>query len=103
MECQALVAAGYGVSVICPKGPGDPSIEELDGVRIHKYAPPPPAQGAAGYAWEFAYCWLRTARLALRVARREGFDVIQACNPPVTYFALARRQIAAALVFDRTT
>jgi len=103
MECQALVDAGYGVSVICPKGPGDPSFEELDGVRIHKYAPPRAAKGPAGYTWEFAYCWLRTAWLALRVARREGFDVIQACNPPDTYFALAAmfKLAGKRFVFDQ--
>ena len=40
LECQALVARGYRVSVICPKGPGDPAHQHLDGVDIHKYAPP---------------------------------------------------------------
>ena len=25
LECQALMAAGYLVSVVCPKGKGDPS------------------------------------------------------------------------------
>lgn len=103
MECQALVAAGYGVSVICPKGPGDPSFQELDGVRIHKYAPPRPVRGLAGYAWEFTYCWIRTARLAWRVARREGFDALQACNPPDTYFALAApfKLAGRKFVFDQ--
>ncbi|HEY8339085.1 MAG TPA: glycosyltransferase family 4 protein, partial [Egibacteraceae bacterium] len=89
MECQALVAAGYGVSVICPKGPGDPSYQELDGVRIRKYRPAPPANGPLGYAFEFLYCWLRTFWLALRTFVRDGFGAIQACNPPDTYFALA--------------
>lgn len=90
LECQALVAAGYRVSVVCPKGPGDASYEELDGVRIHRYRPAPPARGPVGYLWEFAYCWLRTAWLTWRVWRRERFDAMQACNPPDTYWALAR-------------
>jgi hypothetical protein len=34
LECQALVASGYKVSVICPKGPGDPSRQLIDGVHI---------------------------------------------------------------------
>jgi len=89
LESQALAAAGYGVSVICPKGPGDPSYQELDGVRIYKYAPPPAADGLRGYLVEFVYCWLRTAALSLKVLRRDGFEVIQACNPPDTYWALA--------------
>lgn len=102
LECQALTAAGYGVSVICPKGPGDPSFEVLDGVRIHKYPPPPAATGLFAYAYEFLYCWLRTAYLALREYRQVGFDVLQACNPPDTYFALAAlfRPLGVRFVFD---
>ncbi|HWK76489.1 glycosyltransferase family 4 protein [Microbacterium sp.] len=89
LECQALRSQGYEVSVICPKGPGDPSYQEIDGVHIHKYAPAPEAKGLAGFAIEFAYSWVRTALLSFRVRRRHGFDVIQACNPPDTYWLLA--------------
>jgi glycosyltransferase involved in cell wall biosynthesis len=89
LECQTLVAAGSQVSVICPKGPGDPGYELIDGVHVYKYAPPKPHPGLLGYAWEFLYCWIRTALLSVRVLRRHGFDVIQACNPPDTYWALA--------------
>ena len=45
LECQALIARGYRVSVICPKGPGDPAFERLEGVDIYKYAPAPEAKG----------------------------------------------------------
>ena len=90
LESRALRAAGYGVSVICPRGQGDSSYEELEGVRIHRYRPPRPARGFAGFVWEFVYCWLRTALLSLRVLRRDGFDVLQLCNPPDTYWLLAR-------------
>ncbi|WP_424183334.1 glycosyltransferase family 4 protein [Actinokineospora sp. G85] len=89
LECQALRAAGYEVSVICPKGPGDPAYAELDGVHLYKYAPPKQAEGAFGFAWEFAYCWVRTALLSLKVRKRARFAVIQGCNPPDTYWALA--------------
>jgi glycosyltransferase involved in cell wall biosynthesis len=90
LECQALIRRGFGVSVICPKGPGDPWVQELGGVRIYKYPPPPPTRGVASYLFEFAYCWLVTALLSIVVAVRDGFMAIQACNPPDTYFALAR-------------
>ncbi len=90
LECRALVEAGYRVSVICPKGPGDPAYAELDGVRLYKYKPAPPAAGLVGYLWEFGYSWLRTAGLAVKAWRRDRFDVLQACNPPDTYWALAR-------------
>src|SRR3954447_4247876 len=89
LECKGLTAAGYSVSVICPKGPDDPSRQEIDGIAIFKYKPAPQAEGLMGFAVEFIYSWLRTALLSFVVRRRRGFDVIQACNPPDTYWLLA--------------
>ena len=99
LECQALVAAGHQVSVICPRDEGQPAHRTLDGVRIHTYPPPAARTGVAGYVVEFVYCWLRTAVLSLGVARHEGFDVLQACNPPDTYWLLGLLWKAA----DRTS
>jgi glycosyltransferase involved in cell wall biosynthesis len=89
LECQALRAAGYEVSVICPKGPDDPSHEVLDGVHLHKYRPAPPTEKALDYVVEFAYSWVRTALLSVRVNHRRRIDLLQACNPPDTYWLLA--------------
>ena len=102
LECQALIARGYRVSVICPKGPGDPARQHIDGVDIYKYTPAPEATGLFGFAWEFAYCWIRTAWLSLTVRRTRRFDVIQACNPPDTYWLLALlwRPFGVKFVFD---
>jgi hypothetical protein len=38
-ECQALLSAGYEVSVVCPKGTGDPAYAVVDSVRLYKYRP----------------------------------------------------------------
>ncbi|WP_426516476.1 glycosyltransferase family 4 protein [Diaminobutyricibacter sp. McL0618] len=102
LECQALVARGYHVSVICPKGPGDPARQHLDGVDIYKYAPAPEADGFLGFAWEFAFSWVRTASLSLKAWRHRRFDIIQACNPPDTYWLLALlwRARGVRFVFD---
>lgn len=89
LECRALRTAGYEVSVICPQGPGDPAHEVLEGVHLHKYRPAPPTESAVDYVVEFAYSWVRTALLSLRVNRRRRIDVLQACNPPDTYWLLA--------------
>jgi len=89
LECQALTAAGYEVSVICPKGPGDPRYQVIEGVHLYKYAPPRQADGFVGYAWEFLYCWVRTALKTISVRRRRKFQVLQACNPPDIYWSLA--------------
>jgi glycosyltransferase involved in cell wall biosynthesis len=91
LECQTLNAAGYRVSVICPKGPGDPGRQVLDGVLLLKYRPAPEARGALGFLFECVYAWLQTARLARQLWREDPFHAMQACNPPDTFFALARR------------
>jgi glycosyltransferase involved in cell wall biosynthesis len=103
LECQALVGAGYGVSVICPKGQDDPKFHEIDGVRIYKYRPAPATTGTLSFFYEFAYCWLITAWLALKVFVREGFSVMQACNPPDTFFVLGAlfRLVGVKYVFDQ--
>lgn len=103
LECQALRANGFEVSVICPKGPNDPSRQLIDGVHIYKYRPAPDARGLLTFAIEFAYSWIRTAVLSLAVARRARFDAIQACNPPDTYWLLALlwRTAGVRFVFDQ--
>jgi glycosyltransferase involved in cell wall biosynthesis len=103
LEAQALRDAGWGVSVICPKGPGDPKFAELDGIRLYKYRPAPATHGALAFFYEFTYCWLVTLWLALKVYRRDGFDAIQACNPPDTFWALAVlfRPFGVRFVFDQ--
>ena len=102
LECQALRRRGYEVSVICPQGKDEPLRQVIDGVALYKYRPAPEARGFLSYAWEFVYCWVRTALLSLVVRRERGFDVIQACNPPDTYWLLARlwRPWGVRFVFD---
>lgn len=90
MESLALVEAGFDVAVICPQSePGQAERVDLDGVRIYTYFPPPQASGVAGFVREFAYCWVKSARLSLRAWREGRFHALQACNPPDTYWLLA--------------
>lgn len=102
-EAQSLIQNGYRVSVICPKGPGDPSRQRINSVDIYKYNPAREACGLVGFAWEFVYSWLRTAWLSMVVWSRGPFDVFQACNPPDTYWALARiwKLRGVKFVFDQ--
>lgn len=102
LECQALIARGYHVSVICPKGPGDPARQHIEGVDVYKYSPTPEAASFAGFAWEFACSWMCTALLSLKAWRRRPFDIIQACNPPDTYWLLSLlwRLRGVRFVFD---
>jgi glycosyltransferase involved in cell wall biosynthesis len=89
LEATTLTKHGYKVSVISPRDRGEATYTVLQGVALYRYWVPGNARGVLGYAFEFVYCWLATALLSLVVAVREGFDIIQACNPPDTYFALA--------------
>ena len=93
LEATTLVEAGYEVSVICPTGRGwDAPFEEIEGVHIHRYPEPPEAHsGAAAYAREWGGALWHMFRLARRVRRERGFDVIHGCNPPDLIFLLALR------------
>ncbi|MFC5381918.1 glycosyltransferase family 4 protein [Aquipuribacter nitratireducens] len=89
-EARALLAAGTGVTVICPRAtPDEAEVHDHDGVTVRSYAPPPPTSGILSYFREFVVAWLRTAQLSWRCHRSEGFAVLQACNPPDTYWLLA--------------
>ncbi|HEU4948727.1 MAG TPA: glycosyltransferase family 4 protein [Kribbella sp.] len=103
LECQALVGAGYDVSVVCPKGPGDPSYDVVDGVRIYKYRPYSPGGSKAGFIAEYVYSFLATAWLTMKARRRGRFQVLQACNPPDIFWPIAavlRRLDGTRFVFD---
>jgi len=103
LECNALTAAGYDVTVICPKGKNDPSRQILDGVTLLKYRPYAPGGRAVGFVMEYAYSFLATARLVLSARRRGPFDVVQACNPPDIFWPIARwlrRRDGSRFVFD---
>jgi len=89
LECQALREAGHRVSVVCPKGPGDPRFHVLDGVEIYKYRPYPPTTRAIGFVIEHIYAFAMTTWLCLKVWRRARFNVLQACNPSDIFWPLA--------------
>ncbi len=90
-EARTLAAAGYQVSIICPKGKGyEKSFEEIDGIEIFRHSLPVEAAGAFGYALEYSWALCAEFLLSLRVLMRRGFDVIHACNPPDTIFILGR-------------
>ncbi|SEA63790.1 glycosyltransferase family 4 protein [Rubrimonas cliftonensis] len=103
-EATTLRRHGCEVTVICPKGRGyDAEEEEIEGVRIFRHDLPLEAEGALGYLREYLAALWSQARLAARVRRRHGFDVIQACNPPDLLFLTAlpyRLTGRARFIFD---
>lgn len=88
-EATTLLAHGYGVSIICPTGKGyEKYYEEVDGIHIYRYDLPLEAEGAKGYAVEYSAALFHTFRLAWKVRRERGFDVVHACNPPDLLFVI---------------
>jgi hypothetical protein len=89
LECQALTAAGYHVSVVCPRGSGDPAYEVIDSVELYKYRPYAPGGSKVSFIAEYAYSFLATAWRVLKARRSGRFAAIQACNPPDIFWPLA--------------
>jgi glycosyltransferase involved in cell wall biosynthesis len=98
LECQALIAAGYRVAVVCPKGRDDPSYQVIDGVEIYKYRAYAPGGSKAGFVAEYVYSFAATAWLTLKARRKGRFAAIQACNPPDIFWPIA----LAYRLFERT-
>ncbi|MFA7433421.1 MAG: glycosyltransferase family 4 protein [Gemmobacter sp.] len=93
LEATTLAAHGYHVSVISPMGRGwTAPYEEREGVHIYRFPEPPEAHsGAVAYAREYLHALRHMFRLARKVRREQGFDVIHGCNPPDLIFLLALR------------
>ena len=103
-ECRALRAAGYEVSVVCPKGKDDPSYAELEGVHLYKYRAFPPITRQVMFVAEYAYSILATLVHLVRAWRRRPFSVVQVCNPPDVLWAAAfpfQVLFGVKLVFDQ--
>ena len=88
LECRTLIRAGYQVAVVCPKGPGDPSRQLIDGVEIYKYRPYCPGGGAATFVLEYAYSFVTTLILSLKAVRGGRFGAVQSCNPPDIFWPI---------------
>jgi len=102
-EALALRAAGYTVSVICPKGKGFlAGYECIEDIHIHRYALPLEAAGAFGFLVEYAVTLFWALVLSLKVVFTRGFSIIHACNPPDLYFLLGwlYRPFGKRFVFD---
>jgi len=102
-EALALTRAGLSVTVICPKAPGQPWYEVIDGVCAVRYWLPSFSGGALGYLAEYSYAMTATFLLSCYVLVRHGFDVIHAHNPPDLFVVIALffRLFGKRFLFDQ--
>jgi glycosyltransferase involved in cell wall biosynthesis len=102
-EACSLRAAGYDLTVLCPREEGyRKGYEVIDGIHIYRHPMLNQGNGTLGYLleyscalfWEFLYTWW--------IYLRRGFHVIQGCNPPDTLFliALPFRLFGVKYIFD---
>ncbi len=87
MESNTLIENGYEVSIICPKGKGyTESYQSINGINIYRHSLPEEISSALGYLREYFFALFHEWRLAMKIKRLHGFDVIQICNPPDVLF-----------------
>jgi glycosyltransferase involved in cell wall biosynthesis len=89
-EARSLRAAGYGVTVLCPKGKGyEAGYEFEEGVHIYRHPTAKEGDSAFGHLFEYGYALFWEFFYSLWIYLRRGFHVIQGCNPPDNIFLIA--------------
>ncbi|MEV0394678.1 glycosyltransferase family 4 protein [Polymorphospora rubra] len=101
-ECRALEAAGYRVTVICPRGPQKLRILPGTATQIRSFPQPLAGSGVLSFAAEFAWALIAVTTRLLGVMVRTRVDAVQACNPPDVFWtiALLMRMLRRPFVFD---
>lgn len=102
-EAKTLAAAGYQISIICPRTRGfEAKYEFLDGIHIYRHPLFFEAKGTVGYIFEYCCALFWEFVLAWKVMVKHGFDVIHACNPPDNIFlvGLFFKLFGKKFVFD---
>ncbi|MFD0821691.1 glycosyltransferase, partial [Micromonospora zhanjiangensis] len=102
-ECQALEAAGYRVSVICPRGPrGLTRLPGTTATRIRSFPQPLAGAGVLSFAAEFGWALLAVTGRLIGIMLRDRVDGVQACNPPDVFWVvgLVVRALGRPFVFD---
>jgi glycosyltransferase involved in cell wall biosynthesis len=89
-EACSLQENGYEVTVLCPRRKAFPKgFEVINGISIYRH--PSPAEGSTpmGYVWEYGFALFWEFIYTSWIYLRQGFDVIQGCNPPDDIFLVA--------------
>lgn len=102
-EVQALLAAGYAVTVVGPTALGfNVRNEMIDGARVLRFRTVPRGHTPLGYFREYGASFAALAWLVRRVHRERPVDLAFVCGPPDLLVALALplKRAGAAILFD---
>ncbi|MFF5226454.1 glycosyltransferase family 4 protein [Dactylosporangium sp. NPDC000521] len=102
-EVKALEAAGYRVTVICPRGVS--RISHVPGTvdaKVRSYKMYESSGGAVSFAIEFAWSFMCIGWHLMAAVIRDRAVAAQVCNPPDVFFPLAllMRMLGRPWVFD---
>ncbi|MDG6106043.1 glycosyltransferase family 4 protein [Dactylosporangium aurantiacum] len=102
-EVKALEAAGYRVTVICPRGVT--RITRVPGTvdaKVRSYRMYESSGGAVSFAVEFAWSFVCIGWHLMAAVVRDRAVAAQVCNPPDVFFPLAllMRMLGRPWVFD---
>ncbi len=101
LEAESLTAAGYHVTVIAPRAPGQPRHDSVNGVTVERFRLPESRGSVAGIVREYLLANLQLyPRGVLALIR--GAEILHLHNPPDTFFAAAyvARALGRRVVYD---
>jgi glycosyltransferase involved in cell wall biosynthesis len=102
-ECRALEAAGYRVTVVCPRGTvGLTVVPGTAGTAIRSFRQPFAGSGILSFGVEFVWSFLCVAWHLLALTTRHRLVAAQVCNPPDVFWPLAllMRATGRPWIFD---
>ncbi len=103
-EAVALADIGYQVSVVCPKGDRYDTERHvtIKGISIYRYNAFEAREGLAAYFLEYMQAIMKLSFWSWIVLFREGFHVVQICNPPDLLFLVVWpfKLMGKSVIFD---
>ena len=88
-EAQALAAAGYRLTVICPQPHNGKFFTQVEpNIQLYQYPLRSLGNGLFGYLWEYGYSVVMMFCLSLIVWARHNFQIIHTHNPPDILFPI---------------
>jgi len=100
-EANTLKKYGANIFIICPKGLGaEKKYERINGIHIYRHSLPLEAKNAMGYFFEYSFALFCQWKLLNYIWKKEnGFDIIQACNPPDIIYLVIKKYIKKGVKF----